>query len=231
MPAMNLLVVDGNTESALAVAAFLEKWSFTVGVAFTIDQARQRVREGSCALLLLESSMPDGSGLDFLDEIRTARRSEYVVLMSDHGEPEHLIHGLEMGADDYLVKPFDMGVMLARIRAVTRRQASSATRLRHLNGFAIDLENRLIMHSDRRVSGERRVTMTAKEWFVLERLVKAPYAIVGKSQLQAALYESGHEADSNTIEVYISQIRRKLGAGFVETIRGLGYRLGKVDQD
>jgi two-component system OmpR family response regulator len=219
---MKLLVVDDDADLAHAIATFLRSWCFAVDVALTAARARDLIREFDYTLVLLDLAWPACDGLYLLSEIRSAKRREFAFIMSACTDLALKIESLESGADDYLIKPFDFNEMLARIRAVTRRRSDADPWIpvRYLNGVAIDLEGKTVMR------GDQKIALTAKEWFVIERLVTTPHAIVGKTQLQDALYASGREADSNTIEVYVSQIRRKLGTNFVETVRGLGYRIG-----
>jgi two-component system OmpR family response regulator len=128
------------------------------------------------------------------------------------------IKGLELGADDYLVKPFDLNEMLARLNAVLRRYAGNPNPTIKLGRFEIDRSGHRVL-----VDG-KDVALTAKEWGVLEKLTVKPGAIVSKEQLEETLYSFDDEIGSNTLEVYISRVRKKLGKDALETIRGLGYR-------
>lgn len=222
---MRLLVVDDDADLAHTLALFLRSWSFAVDVASTLAQARDLIQEFEYKLVLLELSLPDGDGLDLLGEIRTGGQRDFVFIVSSNTSVALKVKALESGADDYLIKPFDLDELLARIRAVTRRRIDEAPWMpvRTINGLAINLESKTVMR------GTQKIALTAKEWFVIERLLATPQTIVGKAQLQDALYTAGREAGSNTIEVYVSQIRRKLGGSFVETVRGLGYRIGAAE--
>jgi len=130
------------------------------------------------------------------------------------------IEGLNAGADDYLVKPFDLSEMIARISAVTRRYTGDPNPAINIGPVSIDLALKLVT-----VAGED-AGITAREWAVLERLVRHRGAVVTKSEIEDSLYEFGAEIDSNAVEVYVSRLRKKLGREFVSTIRGLGYKAG-----
>ena len=130
------------------------------------------------------------------------------------------IEGLNAGADDYLVKPFDLSEMIARISAVTRRYTGDPNPAIDIGPVSIDLALRLVT-----VAGED-AGITAREWAVLERLVRHRGAVVTKSEIEDSLYEFGAEIDSNAVEVYVSRLRKKLGREFVSTVRGLGYKAG-----
>ena len=130
------------------------------------------------------------------------------------------IDGLNAGADDYLIKPFDLGELLARVQAVQRRYDLQPNPSRHIGELTIDTATHRIQHN-----GED-VPLTAREWALMECLIRRPGAIVSKAQLEEAIYAMGSEVESNAVEVYVSRLRKKLGARAIETVRGLGYRMG-----
>ena len=127
--------------------------------------------------------------------------------------------GLDAGADDYLVKPYDPGELLARLRAVERRRSAEQVPLLHLGDLQIDLARELVQRSG------VPIALTQKEWALLRVLATRPDRVQTRDSLQDALYGFDDEADSNTLEVFISRLRRKLGRQHIETVRGLGYRL------
>ena len=130
------------------------------------------------------------------------------------------IEGLNSGADDYLVKPFNLSELAARVTAVARRYGGNPNPLLRLGELDIDLARRFIS------VGGRPVDLTAREWAVLERLLRRPNAIIAKSEIEDSLYEFGAEIDSNAVEVYVSRLRKKLGREAIKTVRGVGYKVG-----
>ena len=129
------------------------------------------------------------------------------------------IHGLDAGADDYLVKPYDPGELLARLRAVERRRSTAQLPVLHLGELQIDLSREQVRRAG------VPMALTQKEWALLRVLATRPDHLHTRERLQDALYGFDDEADSNTLEVFISRLRRKLGREHIETVRGLGYRL------
>lgn len=129
------------------------------------------------------------------------------------------IAGLEAGADDYLVKPFDLGELAARVAAVARRYAGDPNPLLEIGPLLVDRGRRIVTREG------APVTLSAREWALLEALALRPGAIVSKERLEELLYPMGEEVESNAVEVAVSRLRKKLGAEVIETVRGLGYRL------
>ena len=169
------------------------------------------------ALILLDLRLPDGDGITLLKSIRKRNDPAAVIILTAHDQVSDRIEGLNAGADDYLVKPFHLGELTARILAVTRRYEGRQASVIELPGIAIDQTMRIV-----RVDGEE-MTLSAREWAVLAKLVERPGAVVSKSQLHETLYDFGAEIESNTVEVYLSRLRKKIGFARIETVRGLGY--------
>jgi len=170
--------------------------------------------------LLVDWQLPDGSGVDWLRARRQrGDRTPALVLTARDLLPDR-IHGLDSGADDYLVKPFAPEELAARLRAVGRRLAGAATSQLRIGRVGIDLAARAVQVD------EQRAELTAREWSVLEALALRPGRIVAKTDLERVVLGSDAELASNALEVHVSSLRRKLGRGIIETVRGLGYRLG-----
>ncbi len=172
-------------------------------------------------LVLLDMMLPDGHGLGLLREIRHAGVTVPVIILTAMDRITDRIDGLNAGADDYLVKPFDLSELSARIGAVARRYSGNPNPHVQLGHLAVDLAGRSIR------SAEGAVNLGQREWVILETLLQARGAIVSKSRLEDRLYSFDAEVESNTIEVYISRLRKKLGRDSVETLRGLGYRIAR----
>ena len=131
------------------------------------------------------------------------------------------IAGLEAGADDYLVKPYDLNEMLARINAILRRADGTRAPERRFGGLCISPSARTVTRHG------APVTLTPREWAILDRLSRRPDQVVGKAELEDAVYGFGEEVESNAIEAHVSRLRAKLGRAAVETVRGFGYRMGQ----
>jgi two-component system OmpR family response regulator len=170
-------------------------------------------------LILLDLRLPDGDGNTFLKKIRAAHDATPVIILTARDQISDRIAGLNSGADDYLVKPFDLGELSARIHAVARRAQQRAAPVIALGDLRIEPATRTVS------IGGSALDLTAREWAVLERLAQRPGAIVSKEQIEEALYAFGSEVESNTVEVYVSRLRKKIGQERVTTVRGLGYRL------
>lgn len=170
--------------------------------------------------LLVDWQLPDGSGVDWLRDLRRRGIDVPLLLLTARDRLTDRIHGLDSGADDYLVKPFAPEELVARIRAVRRRHGGVAAAQLRVGDIAIDLGARAVF------VGGRRTELTAREWALVEALALRPGRIVDKSDLERLVAgDDALQASSNALEVHVSSVRRKLGRAAIETVRGLGYRL------
>ena len=162
---------------------------------------------------------PDG-GLDVLRALRARRDATPVIVLTARDGPGDKVAGLDAGADDYLVKPFDLDELGARIRAVLRRQSGRAESALAVGAVSLDPATRQVT-----LNGAP-VLLSAREYAVLEALMQRPGALLSRAQLEDRLYGWGEEIESNAVSVYIHQLRRKLGADFIQNVRGVGYSVG-----
>jgi two-component system, OmpR family, response regulator len=216
---MRILLVEDEPDLGAAVQEHVRQAGHAVDWFQRLNLADAAMRTVSYDALLLDLLLPDGKGLDFLRALRARRDALPVVILTARDQISDRIEGLSAGADDYLVKPFDLDELIARLNAVARRYFGTTATARQFGPVEIELEARRA-----RLDGVE-VELTAREWAVLEVLVRRPNAIVSREQIEDALYAFEQEVESNAIEVYISRIRRKLGRDFVRTARGLGYRI------
>jgi two-component system OmpR family response regulator len=144
-----------------------------------------------------------------------------VIILTAMDQVSDRIEGLTAGADDYMVKPFDLAELSARIGSVARRYAGNPNPIISLGPLEVDLAARSVTREG------RPVALTAREWVLFEAFLQRPGRLLSKAQLEEQLYSFGTEIESNTIEVHVSRLRKKLGAATIVTERGLGYRLGK----
>ena len=187
-----------------------------------LDHANASVRTTPYDLILLDLMLPDGRGLDFLRQQRAAGNVTPVIILTAQDQISDRIAGLNAGADDYLVNPFDLFELSARVAAVARRYSGNPNPQIRLGDLQVDMNARTVQRAG------ITIDLTAREWALFEAFVQRPTALLSKAQLEERLYAFGAEIESNTIEVYISRLRKKLGRDLVETVRGMGYRLMAV---
>lgn len=217
---MRILLIEDEDDLGTAVREQIAADGHAVDWVQTLADAQGSTRGVDYGLILLDLALPDGRGLDFLKHLRRAGDATPVIILTAFDQISDRIAGLNCGADDYLVKPFDLSELSARVAAVARRYMGNPNPLLHQGDLDIDLAARTV----RRVGS--MVSLTAREWALLEALAQRPGAVLSKAQLEDRLYAFDAEVESNTIEVHVSRLRKKLGRGAIETVRGMGYRLG-----
>ncbi len=221
---MRILIVEDEPRLAENVArALRESAGYAVDIAPDGEEGAFLATSNAYDALILDLMLPKLDGLQVLTRIRTAKLSTPVLVLTARDDKESVISLLNAGADDYLTKPFDLGELLARVKALVRRGKGQPTPV-----LAIaDLEMNTINRSVQRAG--RAVLLTAMEYRVLEYLLHRPRAVVSKTELLEHLYDYNWEKFSNVIEVYISGLRRKLDNGsspqLIHTVRGQGYIL------
>jgi two-component system OmpR family response regulator len=169
--------------------------------------------------LLVDWQLPDGSGLDWIRTLRRQGTRTPILMMTARDRLSDRIQGLDTGADDYLVKPFAPEELVARLRALQRRSVGVASPRLKVGEVEVDLNAKAAWMEG------ARVDITQREWQVLEALVSRPGRVVSKTDLEALMLGLDGEVASNALEVHISRLRRKLGHGLIETVRGMGYRI------
>jgi DNA-binding response OmpR family regulator len=193
---------------------------------FAVDLVRDgRAAEGTIAserfdLVLLDLGLPQRDGMDVLQAMRARGDRTPVIVLTARDTLAARVSGLDAGADDYIVKPFELDELLARIRAVVRRQDGRAETTLAVGEVTLDTATRQVARAG------TPVVLSAREYAVLEALMLRPGAILSRAQLEDRLYGWGEELESNAITVYVHQLRRKLGEGFIHTVRGVGYYVG-----
>jgi len=216
---VRILLVEDDAALASAVCSYLVAKAFVVDLAPGLADARAALATAQYAAVLLDLHLGDGDGLSLLPTIRAQPERPIVIVLTARDQVTDRIRGLDAGADDYIIKPYDPAELLARLRAVERRRSASAAPVLRLGTLEVDLSNDLVRKDGIPVS------LTQKEWALLRVMATRPDRIHTRELLQDALYGFDDEADSNTLEVFISRLRRKLGRDHIVTLRGLGYRL------
>jgi two-component system OmpR family response regulator len=217
---MRILLVEDNVGLGQAVREQLIEDGHAADWVQRLDHADASIHGTTYDLILLDLVLPDGHGLDFLRRRRAARDATPVIILTARDQISDRIAGLNAGADDYLVKPFDLFELSARIAAVARRYSGNPNPQLQLGELQINLADKTVQRAG------AAIELTAREWALFEAFVQRPKALLSKAQLEERLYAFGAEIESNTIEVYISRLRKKLGHPMIETVRGMGYRLG-----
>ncbi len=220
---MRVLLVEDTVGLGEAVRDQIADEGHAVDWVQTLGFAESSVKTTTYDLILLDLMLPDGHGIGFLKKLRSAGSPTPVIILTARDQVSDRIEGLNAGADDYLVKPFDLSELSARVAAVARRYRGDPNPLVHVGDLEVDLGDHRISRSG------KAVELTAREWALLEGFIQRPGMLLSRAQLEDRLYAFGAEIESNTIEVYISRMRKKLGHDAIVTVRGLGYRLKTHD--
>ena len=218
---MRILLVEDDPILGMAVHDQIAADGHTVDWVKLLQAADDSVRTVAYELILLDLMLPDGRGIDFLRKRRRAGDATPVIVLTARDQISDRIEGLNAGADDYLVKPFDLSELSARLGAVARRYAGNPNPNVEIGELSIDMAAHSIVRAG------RSIALTAREWSLFEAFLLRPRALLSKSQLEERLYSFDAEVESNTIEVYIGRLRKKLGHDLIETVRGMGYRLNQ----
>ncbi len=224
---MRLLLVEDDRMIGASLRAVLQSEGHAVDWLRDVASARTALATDTFDLVLLDLGLPataaqpsaPGDGLTLLRELRTRRDATPVIVITARDGSDARVAGLDSGADDYLTKPFDVAELGARIRAVMRRHGGHAQPVLSHRGVTLDPATRQVTRD-----GEP-VVLSAREFAVLEALMARPGAVLSRAQLEDRLYGWSEAIESNAVSVYVHQLRRKLGADFIQSMRGVGYFL------
>lgn len=217
---MRILLVEDDAVLLDGLREGLKLIGFAVDGVATVSDATEALANDTFDAVVLDRMLPDGSGLDVLKTIRRAGNTTPVLLLTAKDEVGDRIDGLDAGADDYLGKPFDLDEVAARLRAITRRSGGRASSELTVRGLRLDPASMLVQ------CGGAEVSLSRREFSILHALMESPQVIHSKQALEQRLYGWQEDVESNTIEVHIHKLRAKLGSAAIETVRGVGYRLG-----
>ncbi|NQV47970.1 MAG: response regulator [Rhodospirillaceae bacterium] len=222
---MRLLLVEDNQRLAETTKKGLEKESFTVDWFDTLSDAAAALETVSYDAVVLDLGLPDGDGLELLSNLRKKGSSTPVLILTARDGIDERVRGLDGGADDYLLKPFALEELIARIRALLRRPGGALGLLLIAGNVSFDTTAREVLVDDKPISVSRR------EMGVLEQLMRRNGRVVPKDVLEDKLYGFGEEVTSNSVEVHISRLRKRLlkakASITVHTLRGVGYLLSE----
>ncbi len=218
---MRVLLVEDDAILGKAVRDHIAA-SHSVDWVNRLDAAREHLDSAAYDLILLDLMLPDGLGVGFLRKLRAAGSVTPVIILTALDQISDRIEGLDAGADDYMIKPFDLSELSSRLNAVARRYSGNPNPLIEIGDLRVDLAAKTVKR------GGRSVELTGREWALFETFLQRPGVALTKAQLEDRLYAFGAEVESNTIEVHVSRLRKKLGHAVIDTVRGIGYRLGSA---
>jgi DNA-binding response OmpR family regulator len=219
---MRILLVEDDALLGDGLHAGLKLAGWSVDWVKDGEQARHALLARHYDACVLDLGLPRRDGLAVLRELRARDDLTPVLVLTARDTLADKVAGLDAGADDYLVKPFDLDEVLARLRALIRRRLAAPATLSHGN-VLLDPAGKQVT-----LAGQS-LPLSAREFALLHDLLAHKGRIRGKAELEESLYAWGEEVESNTVEVYIHRLRKKLGADFIRTVRGMGYLVGKAD--
>jgi len=224
-----LLIVEDEPDLAHALAKGLRHQGYAVDIALDGVQGWELAETNEYDLAILDLNLPEMDGLEVCRRLRVSRPSLLMLMLTARSNPEERVVGLDVGADDYMVKPFHFAELLARIRALLRRDIRVRTTLLQYNDLKLDPVTRVAWQ------GNRRLELTSKELGILEYLLRHQREIVSQEALLEHVWDMQANPLTNTVRVHVNSLRRKLGdmaemPRYIETVVGQGYRMGEPGQ-
>jgi DNA-binding response OmpR family regulator len=222
---MNVLIVEDEKGLAEEIRSFLSKENFICEMAHSGKEASEKIFVNNYDFVLLDLGLPDYEGLDLLKEAKEANRDSAFIILTARGAVDDKVKGLNLGADDYIAKPFSLLELLSRINAITRRRHGLKKNIITIKGFTIDLQKRTV-HFD-----SKEIILTKKEFDILSYLVLHKSRVLTRIQLTEHIWGDVLEEnyDSNYVDVHMKNLRKKMSvhapADWIETVRGIGYRI------
>jgi two-component system, OmpR family, response regulator QseB len=216
---MRALLVEDDKMIADGVLTALRREGYSADWLTDGQDASATLKSLRFDIVLLDLGLPRRDGLDVLRELRARDHTTPVIVLTARDDVRERVAGLDAGADDYLVKPFDLDELIARMRSLRRRSAGRATPTIEHRGVRLDPVTHAVWQDG------KPVTLSSREFAVLEALLLRPGAVLSRQQLEDRIYGWRETVGSNAVEVYIHSLRRKLGMGFIRTLRGVGYCL------
>jgi len=220
---MRVLVVEDDPMIGRAVLSGLRDTGYATDWVRDGVEAELALSTGNYDAALLDLGLPRREGIAILRTLRRGNNDLPVVIMTARDAVPDRIAGLDAGADDYLVKPFSLDELLARMRAVIRRHAGRASPEIAYGALLLDPVQRIVKFRS------EPVELSAREFAVLEALMREPGAVVSRQKLEEAVYGWGEEIQSNCVEVHLHNLRRKLRPELIRNVRGVGYRVSKIE--
>ena len=220
---MRILVVEDEKDLNNIITKHLKKNNFSVDSVFNGEEALEYLDYGTYDLIILDIMLPKVNGYEVIKKLRENKNETAVLMLTARDSIEDKIKGVDLGADDYLIKPFDFGELLARIRALVRRKYGNTSNTMEIDDLCIDIAKKTV------VRGGKNIELTGKEYEVLEYLIQNKGHVLSRDKIRDSVWDYGYEGESNIIDVLIKNIRKKIDIGnskqLIHTKRGLGYVL------
>ncbi len=220
---MRVLIIEDEKNLANILKKGLEENSFTVELSFDGEEGLYMAETFPYDAVILDIMLPKVDGFTIMDRLRTKKINVPVLMLTARGELENRIKGLNLGADDYLPKPFEFSELLARLKAVIRRSKGIASSIIEIADLTIDTHSKAVKRA------KKAIKLSAKEYNLLEYLALNKGRVIGRTELTEHIYDAEFDLDSNVIDVYINYLRNKIDKGFdkplIHTLRGSGYML------
>ena len=219
---MRLLLIEDDVHLAHGLKESLRNEGYSADGVLTGREGISAIRTGDFDLAILDLGLPDIDGLDVLKQVKDIKKTLPVLILTARDGIENKVKGLDLGADDYLAKPFSIEELLARLRVIERRLGTHSSSVIKHNQVELDTQGHTVFVNDIEKNFSRR------EYMIVKSLLENVGRIQSKEQLESRLYEWGEEVASNTIEVHISNIRKKLPEKFIKNVQGVGYVVSKT---
>ena len=220
---MRILVVEDTKDMNLLIVKTLKKAGYTVDGCYDGEEAKLHLLGAQYDAILLDIMMPKLNGYDFLKYLREKGHETPVLFLTAKDAVADRVKGLDLGADDYLVKPFDFDELLARIRVMTRKKAGSRSNLFTYADLIVDTQKRTVHR------GDKEISLIPKEFTILEHFIRNQGIVISREQLENRIWNYEYSGSSNNIDVYMSRLRKKIDGEFsvklIHTIRGVGWVL------
>lgn len=220
---MTILVVEDEVKITRFIKKGLEMEHYTVDVAYDGEEALEKAEVNTYDLIILDLMLPKIDGIEVCKKIREAKVDAPVIMLTARDTVEDRIKGLDAGADDYLIKPFSFGELLARIRALLRREKTVKSTKLQVGDLILDPST----HEVHR--GDKKISLTSKEYRLLDYMMRRPNQVCTRTMIGEHIWGYNFTDDSNVIDVYISYLRRKVDNGFknklIHTVRDVGYKI------
>ncbi len=218
---MRILLAEDDASQAESIKTWLEMDGYNIDWVERGDHAILAIEQHQYDCVLLDRGLPKATGDEILKTLRMQQQPTPVIFITARDSIQDRVEGLDLGANDYLVKPFSLEELSARVRSQLRQHQSSADQYLRYANLVLDPRAKTLMQEG------QSVNLTAKEFQILHKLMQKPEHVMTREQLEESLYAWGDEIESNAIEVFIYQLRKKIGSQYIKTIRGLGYRMSQ----
>lgn len=218
---MRILLAEDDLSQAESIKTWLEMDGYNIDWVECGDHAILAIEQHQYDCILLDRGLPKATGDEILKALRAHQQQTPVIFITARDSIHDRVEGLDLGANDYLVKPFSLEELSARVRSQLRQHQSNAGQYLRYANLVLDPQAKTLIQDG------KTINLTAKEFQILHKLMQKPEHVITREQLEESLYAWGDEIESNAIEVFIYQLRKKIGSQYIKTLRGLGYRMSQ----